>query len=158
MPKMIRIEKTTIDKIATVSAELPKKEPSDYPLRESIELLLPQIENLQKKGYSIGEISKIYTQNGLSISATTLKQYLNELSKKPKVEEVKKSKQKKTPPTTEKQITTESSIDFLDQLETQISTESSVESSTPQAEPLTSTPKPRSSAKPGFNLVDTSNL
>jgi hypothetical protein len=53
MPKMIRIEKTIIDKITTISADLPVKEPSDYPLKESIELLLPVIEILQKKGYSV---------------------------------------------------------------------------------------------------------
>lgn len=89
MPKMIRVEKTTVDKIAQISADLPQKEPADYPLRESIELLLPHIENLQTKGYSIEEISKIYTQNGLAISATTLRQYLNDLSKKPKSEPAK---------------------------------------------------------------------
>jgi hypothetical protein len=96
MPKMIRIEKTIIDKIATISADLPVKEPSDYPLRESIELLLPVIENLQKKGYSVEEISKIYTQNGLSISATTLRQYLNDFNKKPRTEKQKTSKPSKS--------------------------------------------------------------
>ena len=82
MPKLIRIEKTTIDKIATISADLPAKEPSDYPLKESIQQLLPVIENLQKKGYTIEEISKLYTQNGLTIGTTTLRQYLQDFSKK----------------------------------------------------------------------------
>lgn len=82
MPKLIRIEKTTIDKIAKLSAELPAKEPSNYLLKESIRQLLPVIDKLQKKGYSIEEISEIYTKNGLTIGTTTLRQYLQDFSKK----------------------------------------------------------------------------
>lgn len=158
MPKMIRIEKTTIDKIAILSNDLPQKEPSDYPLRESIELLLPQIENLQKKGYSIEEISKIYTQNGLAISATTLRQYLNDLSKKPKVERAKKSKSKSSISVGEEQKPTAPSADSSERAETQASPEVSVEIPPTQADTQTLTTNPRSSVKPGFNLVDTSNL
>ena len=165
MPKLIRIEKTTIDKIAKLSAELPQKEASDYPLRKSIELLLPQINSLQTKGYSIEEISKIYSQNGLEISATTMRHYLNDLNKtptiklaeksKPEIEPAKKSKSKKVTPATKEQKTTEPSIDVSERIETHSPTESSVESSPPQVD-ITS--KYRSSVKAGFNLVDMSNL
>jgi hypothetical protein len=140
MPKMIRIEKTIIDKIATISADLPVKEPSDYPLRESIELLLPVIENLQKKGYSIEEISKIYTQNGLSISATTLRQYLNDFNKKPRAEKQKTSKPSK--PKNSNAATEELAL-----------TDSIVETTQAQQHPASEN-KPRPMAKAGFNLAN----
>lgn len=144
MPKMIRIEKTIIDKIATMSADLPVKEPSDYPLRESIEQLLPVIENLQKKGYNVEEISKIYTQNGLSISATTLRQYLNEFSKKPRTEKNKtsKSSKPKSPNPVIEELAPNDAVTEVAQAE----------------QPPVSEHKPRSVAKSGFNLVDMSKL
>jgi hypothetical protein len=144
MPKMIRIEKTIIDKIATISADLPVKEPSDYPLKESIELLLPVIENLQKKGYSVEEISKIYTQNGLSISATTLRQYLNDFNKKPRTEKTKTSKpsKPKNSSSATEELAPTDSITELNQAE----------------QPPASENKPRPVAKSGFNLVDMSKL
>jgi hypothetical protein len=144
MPKMIRIEKTIIDKIATISADLPVKEPSDYPLKESIELLLPVIENLQKKGYSVEEISKIYTQNGLSISATTLRQYLNDFNKKPRTEKTKTSKpsKPKNSSSATEELAPTDSITELHQAE----------------QPPASENKPRPVAKSGFNLVDMSKL
>jgi ATP-dependent 26S proteasome regulatory subunit len=91
MPKMIRCEKTIIDKIAIISDDLPTKEPSDYPLRDAIQQLLPRIQNLQTKGYSIGEISKIYTDNGLTISTTTLRQYIQDFSKQIGAKKAKKA-------------------------------------------------------------------
>jgi hypothetical protein len=140
MPKMIRIEKTIIDKITTISADLPVKEPSDYPLRESIELLLPVIENLQKKGYSVEEISKIYTQNGLSISATTLRQYLNDFNKKSRTDKQKTSKPSKSKNSNSatEEITSTDSITELSQAEQAPVSEN----------------KPRPIAKAGFNLAN----
>jgi hypothetical protein len=91
MPKVLRVEKTTIDKIALLSADLPVKEPFDYPLKESIYKLLPVIESLQKKGYNLEEISKIYTQNGLTIGTTTLRQYIQDFSKQLEAKKAKKA-------------------------------------------------------------------
>ncbi len=91
MPKVLRVDKTTIDKIALLSADLPVKEPSDYPLKESIYKLLPVIQSLQKKGYNLEEISKIYTQNGLTIGTTTLRQYIQDFSKQIEAKKAKKA-------------------------------------------------------------------
>ena len=136
MPKMIRVEKTTIDKIAALSTDLPAKEPSDYPLRESIQQLLPVIDSLQKKGYSIEEISKIYTQNGLTIGTTTLRQYLQDFSKKI----VAKKPKKVLPPTAP------------------VSDESPTEApiSPPQRKNAKSAPEP--AQKSTFNTSDLNNL
>ena len=137
---MIRVEKTTIDKIAALSADLPAKEPSDYPLKESIQQLLPVIENLQKKGYSIEEISKLYTNNGLTIGTTTLRQYLQDFSKKL----VAKKPKKALPPTAT--VSDESP------------TESPIESpvSPPKRKNAKSAPEP--AQKSTFNTSDLNNL
>ena len=137
---MIRVEKTTIDKIAALSADLPAKDPSDYPLKESIQQLLPVIENLQKKGYSLEEISKLYTQNGLTIGTTTLRQYLQDFSKKLGVKKSKKA----LPPTAT--VTDKSPI------------EASTEVPLPplKREPAKSAPDP--AQKSTFNTSDLNNL
>lgn len=140
---MIRVEKTTIDKIAALSADLPAKEPSDYPLKESIQQLLPVIENLQKKGYSIEEISKIYTNNGLTIGTTTLRQYLQDFSKK-----IGAKKPKKALPAT---VSDESPTEALP---TEESTEAPV--SPPQRKNAKSAPEP--AQKSTFNTSDLNNL
>ena len=137
---MIRVEKTTIDKIAALSADLPAKEPSDYPLRESIQQLLPVIENLQKKGYSIEEISKLYTNNGLTIGTTTLRQYLQDLSKKIGAKKPKKA----LPPT----------ATVSDESPTESPTEAPV--SPPQRKNAKSAPEP--AQKSTFNTSDLNNL
>jgi hypothetical protein len=149
MPKMIRVEKTTIDKIAALSADLPAKEPSDYPLKESIQQLLPVIENLQKKGYSIEEISKLYTNNGLTIGTTTLRQYLQDFSKKLGAKKPKKA----LPPTAT--VTDKSPTEApTEAAPTEESTEAPVPP--PKREPAKSAPEP--AQKSTFNTSDLNNL
>ena len=142
---MIRVEKTTIDKIAALSADLPAKDPSDYPLKESIQQLLPVIENLQKKGYSLEEISKLYTQNGLTIGTTTLRQYLQDFSKKLGAKKPKKA----LPPTAT--VTDKSPTEATP-------TEASTEVPVPplKRKPAKSAPDP--AQKSTFNTSDLNNL
>ena len=144
MPKLIRIEKTTIDKIAALSADLPAKEPSDYPLKESIQQLLPVIENLQKKGYTIEEISKLYTQNGLTIGTTTLRQYLQDFSKKI----VAKKPKKALPPI----------APVSDESPTEAPTESPTEAPVPPPKRNPAKSAPESAQKSTFNTSDLNNL
>lgn len=139
---MIRVEKTTIDKIAALSADLPAKDPSDYPLKESIQQLLPVIENLQKKGYSLEEISKLYTQNGLTIGTTTLRQYLQDFSKKLGAKKPKKA----LPPTAT--VTDKSPTEATP-------TEASTEVPVP---PLKRKSAPDPAQKSTFNTSDLNNL
>jgi hypothetical protein len=142
MPKMLRVDKTTIDKITILSADLPVKEPSDYPLKESIYKLLPVIQSLQKKGYNLEEISKIYTQNGLTIGTTTLRQYIQDFSKQ--LEAKKANKALKS-----------ASTDNNNQSHEQPPTSAQkVDPAKPKSQP----PESQTAKKSNFNTADLNNL
>lgn len=95
MPKTVRISKTSIDNLINIAAKIPAKEPSDFARKDAIKKLLPTIKNLQEKGYNLEEISKLLTDNNISISTAMLKQYFTELSKKASSSKIS-SKPKKT--------------------------------------------------------------
>jgi hypothetical protein len=80
MPKTIRIAKTAIDDAISSFGELPAKAPSDYPLKEAIQQVLPAINDLIKRGYDLDEISTLLTQKNIPISSSTLKQYLRDFN------------------------------------------------------------------------------
>jgi hypothetical protein len=80
MPKTIRIAKTAIDDAISAFSELPAKAPSDYPLKEAVQQVLPAINSLIKKGYNLDEISTLLTQKNIPISSSTLKQYLRDFN------------------------------------------------------------------------------
>jgi hypothetical protein len=80
MPKTIRIAKTAIDDAISSFDELPTKAPSDYPLKEAIQQVLPAINDLMKRGYNLDEISTLLTQKNIPISSSTLKQYLRDFN------------------------------------------------------------------------------
>ncbi len=80
MPKTIRIAKTAIDDAISAFSELPAKAPSDYPLKEAIQQVLPAINDLIKRGYDLDEISTLLTQKNIPISSSTLKQYLRDFN------------------------------------------------------------------------------
>ncbi len=96
MPKSIRIAKTAIDDAISSFSELPAKAPSDYPLNEAIDQLLPAIKELMKKGYNLSEIVALLAQKNITIGSTRLKQYLRDFDKLlPKPSPSKPSKQLK---------------------------------------------------------------
>ncbi len=69
--------KTTLDKLGQLK-EKPKEE---LTLRESIYFLRDKIKSALKKGYSYQDLSEILEEQGILISASTLKQYLTEINK-----------------------------------------------------------------------------
>ena len=69
--------KTTLDKLGQLK-EKPKEE---LTLRESIYFLRDKIKSALKKGYSYQDLSGILEEQGILISASTLKQYLTEINK-----------------------------------------------------------------------------
>ncbi len=83
-------QKIHVDKLqATLSMldSLEKKQNLELTLRESIYLLRDKLRAALKKGYSYQDLSEILEQQGILVSAATLKQYLTETRK-----EVTKSK------------------------------------------------------------------
>lgn len=72
-----------------VEARTPPKPKSGMTLREAIQKSKPMINKALKRGYTYEEIAAILTEEGISIKALTLKQYLAETTK---------SKRRKTEP------------------------------------------------------------
>ena len=69
--------KTTLDKLGQLK-EKPKEE---LTLRESIYFLRDKLKSALKKGYSYQDLSGILEEQGILISASTLKQYLTDITK-----------------------------------------------------------------------------
>ena len=61
--------------------QLEEKKPEELTLRESIHFLKDKLRSALKKGYSYQDLSEILEQQGILVSAATLKQYLTESSK-----------------------------------------------------------------------------
>ena len=77
-------QKIHVDKLqATLEKleQLEKKQPEELTLRESIYLLRDKLRGALKKGYSYQDLSEILEQQGILVSAATLKQYLTESNK-----------------------------------------------------------------------------
>ena len=77
-------QKIHVDKLqATLSKleQLEQKQREELTLRESIYLLRDKLRGALKKGYSYQDLSEILEQQGILVSAATLKQYLTETKK-----------------------------------------------------------------------------
>lgn len=61
--------------------QLEQKQQEELTLRESIYLLRDKLRGALKKGYSYQDLSEILEQQGILVSAATLKQYLTESKK-----------------------------------------------------------------------------
>jgi hypothetical protein len=83
-------QKIHVDKVSATLSKLDSldvKQKSELTLRESIYLLRDKLRAALKKGYSCEDLSEILEEEGILVSAATLKQYLTETKK-----EVTKSK------------------------------------------------------------------
>ena len=77
-------QKIHVDKLQTTLAklgQLKEKPKSELNLRESIYYLREKLKSALKKGYSYQDISEILEEQGILISASTLKQYLTDINK-----------------------------------------------------------------------------
>ncbi len=77
-------QKIHVDKLSATLEKLDsleKKQPLELTLRESIYLLRDKLRGALKKGYSYQDLSEILEQQGILVSAATLKQYLTESNK-----------------------------------------------------------------------------
>jgi hypothetical protein len=75
------IPKAAVDETIAMFGELPPKQPSDYPLKEAIERILPAINGLVKKGYNLDEICSLLAQKEIIVTSSRLKQYLRDFDK-----------------------------------------------------------------------------
>ena len=74
-------QKISLDKLEATRGkleQLEEKQPEELTLRESIHFLRDKLLKALKKGYSYQDLSEILEQQGILVSAATLKQYLTE--------------------------------------------------------------------------------
>jgi hypothetical protein len=78
MPKQSTYSGDWINQVATKLSAMPEVEPParQYNKQEAVGLLKREILDLQKRGYSLEQISQALTGEGLDISTPTLKSYL----------------------------------------------------------------------------------
>ncbi|HEY9782736.1 MAG TPA: hypothetical protein V6D09_21675 [Leptolyngbyaceae cyanobacterium] len=77
-------QKIHVDKLQATREKLDsleKKQNLELTLRETIYLLRDKLRGALKKGYSYQDLSEILEQQGILVSAATLKQYLTETNK-----------------------------------------------------------------------------
>ena len=77
-------QKIHVDKLsATLEKleQLEEKQKDELTLRESIYFLRDKLKSALKKGYSYQDLSEILSEQGILVSAATLKQYLTESNK-----------------------------------------------------------------------------
>ena len=78
-------QKIHVDKLQTALdklEQLEEKPKSELTLRESIYFLRDKLESALKKGYNYQDLSSILEEQGIVVSAATLKQYLTDIGKK----------------------------------------------------------------------------
>ena len=86
MEKVKRNQKIPVSQLDNVKeqlGELNKKKKSELNLRESIYYLRHKLKRALRQGYSYEDLAQILAEQNIVISATTLKQYLSVVSKKP---------------------------------------------------------------------------
>ena len=96
---MKRITANTIDTIANKLRRMPpaKKQPV-YSSKEAVALLESEIAALQKRGYSLAQVSKALRDEGLELDTATLRSYLPSApAKSPRVLPPKTSKKAAVP-------------------------------------------------------------
>lgn len=76
-PTSTLVSKSAISQASTVLEDLPEKPKEIWSLREAIELLKDPITAALDRGYSYPEVSKMLSERGVEISASTLKYYLS---------------------------------------------------------------------------------
>lgn len=71
------ISKSSIDQVTQTLQNLPEKPKENWSLREAVAQLQEQISAALNKGYSYDEVAQMLTQQGVEISASSLKSYLS---------------------------------------------------------------------------------
>ena len=77
------------DKIESVAAKLREmpifvQEKTEFSKKETVLMLLKEIKDLQKRGYSLGQIAATLKGEGIGISTPTLRSYIQQKKKAPK--------------------------------------------------------------------------
>lgn len=77
LPSSVSVSKSALDGATSTLQGLPEKPRENWSLREAVSLLQESISASLSKGYSYEEVAKMLTENGVEISASSLKSYLS---------------------------------------------------------------------------------
>lgn len=80
-PTSTLVSKDAIEQASSILQELPEKPKEIWSLREAIDALKDQITLALDRGYTYMEISKMLSERGVEISASTLKYYLSSVKR-----------------------------------------------------------------------------
>ena len=75
-PRMIRV--ADIERLQRTLESAPEQRVEEVTTVQAIRLLSSQIHGMQAKGYGLPAIAELLSDNGLAVTATTLKTYLSE--------------------------------------------------------------------------------
>jgi hypothetical protein len=90
-----RIPVAAIEQLQRAIESLPECQVDEVTKVQAIRMLVPQIQAMQSKGYSLGAIAKMFSENGIVVTAVTLKSYLNQVKPMRGRKGIRKSKQRR---------------------------------------------------------------
>ena len=73
-----RIQKTTIEQIRRAIQDAPECESTGVTKVQAIRVLIPDIQQMQAKGYDWKAIASLFCEQGIEVTAVTLKSYLQQ--------------------------------------------------------------------------------
>lgn len=82
-----------VKKLGEKLKALPKIEvkPTEVNRQDAVKLLLPEIVSLQARGYTLNQVSEILSKDGIEISGSTLRSYLQRAKGAPKKRRTEKA-------------------------------------------------------------------
>ena len=82
--KKAKVKQSNITQAVDLLQDLPRKVKEEHSLREAVKAMYPTIRGVLKKGYSYSEVATMLKQAEITISGTTLRQYVQEIVKQHK--------------------------------------------------------------------------
>jgi len=90
-----RIPVAAIEQLQRAIESLPECQVDEVTKVQAVRMLVPQIQAMQSKGYSLGAIAKMFSENGIVVTTVTLKSYLNQVKPMRGKKGIRKSKQRR---------------------------------------------------------------
>lgn len=82
--KKAKVKQSNITQAVDLLQDLPRKVKEEHSLREAVKAMYPTIRGVLKKGYNYSEVATMLNQADITISGTTLRQYVQEIVKQHK--------------------------------------------------------------------------
>lgn len=82
--KKAKVKQSNITQAVDLLQDLPRKVKEEHSLREAVKAMYPTIRGVLKKGYNYSEVATMLKQADITISGTTLRQYVQEIVKQHK--------------------------------------------------------------------------